>query len=136
MTPRGFGRSIATAMVVCFAILSTNKSIGAEPTQLYKAGMEAYGRLDYVDALKYLFAYQVIAEKSLEGDVKGKKALEEAISYSESKLRESANFAMQRAATSRGWKIEGVLSPANPWMDLGSSALEKTLKANTREKSQ
>ena len=135
MTAKQLILSIAAIVVFLCAPYVTTPSFAADPTSLYKAGMEAYNKPDFVDALKYLFAYQVVAEKAIDADPKGKKELEMAIAYCERKLRESVTDSIHQAAIKKGFKIGGVIK-TNPWEHLDRFELEKSLKSGVTEKNQ
>jgi hypothetical protein len=124
-------RLFFVAALACFiVVLSHHQAIAAEPKTLYTKGMTAYadGQGDLVEALKYLFAYKLVAENSLNSDPNGKKQLEAAIAYCEDILRHSAIYAASIAANNKKIIIKGTLSK-NPYLGIDGNVLQKNIEA-------
>lgn len=125
-------RIFITALFCLPAALIYKPSFAADPKELYAHGMSAYGKGDFVDALKYLFAYKIVMGSSLDSDPSGKTQMEEALIYCEKKVRGSTLYAASTAASSRKIGVKGVLTVPNPYLNMDGSLLEKSL-LNTQD---
>lgn len=129
--------ALVISMFYCVA-LPIQPSFAAEPKELFKQGKAAYDKGDFVDALKYSFAYKVMLGNALDSDPIERKQLEEIISYCEKTLRDAARYAAIDAVKKRKYEgvigVKGVLQEANPYIKADRNILEKTIMTGTVQK--
>lgn len=131
-------RLALTIFAYCCVGLPIQPSFAAGPKDLFVQGKEAYDKGDFVDALKYSFAYKVMLGNALDADPIEKKQLEEIISYCEKTLRDSVRYTAIDAAKKRKYDgvigVKGVLQETNPYLKADRSVLEKAIMAGPGKK--
>ncbi|MEF8733342.1 MAG: hypothetical protein V5B40_16000 [Candidatus Accumulibacter meliphilus] len=122
--------AVAAALLIGSSLVFHTSARGQGQDELWTLGAAAYKKKDYVDALKYFFAYKILVGEKLDSDAASKKELTNAIAYSERMLRASVLIGTSSVLSDKKIQIEGGFKVANPWAKFDTTTVVDVTKAN------
>jgi hypothetical protein len=119
----------AAALVAATTLLSF-QARAQSSDELWILAHAAYTKKDYVDSLKYFFAYKIVVGSQIDSDPTAKKQMTDAIVFSERMLRANVAIGTYSALSDKKIQIEGGLKTANPWARFDAATIIDVTKAN------